>query len=184
MDCARIEPLLVDFHFGYVGRGDAPHPDYEAVAAHLHACPACLSSYLALKRDVDYGAADPARPGPERRESLRAAVAAEFRPSIFNRIGGFLAAPTPRYQLAGALALGLLVAAFGVLHPVHGPGGAQTGVLATQLPGPSQPGPGLTAAPSEAPHLILTEETYELSRPRRNRMVDTARPMPASLTFY
>lgn len=184
MDCARIEPLLVDFHFGYVGRGDAPHPDYEAVAEHLHACPSCLASYLALKRDVDYGAADPARPRPGRREALRAAVAAEFRPSLRSRIGGFLAAPAPRYQLAGALAVGLLIAVFGVLHPVHGPGGG--GVLATHVPGPgpTQPGPGLEAAPSEAPQLILTEETYELSRPRRNRMVDTARPMPASLTFY
>ena len=180
MDCGRIEPLLIDFHFGYVGHGEAPHPGYEVVAAHLRGCASCLSTYLDLKRDVDYGAASPARLPEPRRKSLRDAVAAEFRPSLLHRATGWLAAPSPRYQLAAALGIVLLIggAAIGLRGTTPAPGLARSG--ARSVTG-IDPADATGVAP---PPALLTQSQYEAAWPHRLRTIDTARERPASLTFY
>lgn len=73
MSCNDISPELVAYHFGVVTAQTRP-----AVEEHLLACPSCLRSYLALKREIET-AESQERPSPAARRRLRQAVARELR---------------------------------------------------------------------------------------------------------
>lgn len=72
MSCEAVQRELVGFQFGEVA--GAARAELEG---HLVACPACLRSYLALKRGVELAEAEPA-PSAGFRARLRGAVAAEL----------------------------------------------------------------------------------------------------------
>jgi len=72
MSCSRTEAQLVAFHFGEVSdevRGE--------VEQHLLGCRACLEGFLALKRGIELGEAEP-RPSATARARLRSAVAQQL----------------------------------------------------------------------------------------------------------
>ena len=72
MNCHRIQPELVAYHFGVVS--DETRSDVEG---HLLRCPECLESFLALKREIETAESGPC-PSPAARERLRRAVTQEL----------------------------------------------------------------------------------------------------------
>ncbi len=76
MNCESIEPELVSYHFGLL-EGDAR----EAVEKHLTVCPACVRAFVGLKRAIEVGEAEAARPSNAARARLRRAVAREVNPT-------------------------------------------------------------------------------------------------------
>lgn len=95
MTCASIRSELVGFHFGVID--EAPRTEVER---HLATCPACLSEFLSLKRDVELSASAEERPRAQVKSKLRAAVAQEL---------GLVAGPPVWWQRP--LAFGLAAAA-------------------------------------------------------------------------
>jgi len=71
MNCEKIRPELVAFHFGTVS-DDARRE----VEAHLVGCPACLREYFEIKTEIETAAAVE-RPSPSARARLRRAVLRE-----------------------------------------------------------------------------------------------------------
>ena len=72
MTCENMPPELLAFHLGAIdpaSRGE--------VESHLLVCPACLRSYLALKRSLEEDDGTPA-PSAAARERLRRAVVEEL----------------------------------------------------------------------------------------------------------
>ncbi len=96
MSCDRVEPELVAYHFGTID------PEArQAVEEHLPSCASCLREFIALKRNMETGEAEPP-PSRQARERLRLAVARELSAS----------APAPSWRwwerplaLGGALAV-------------------------------------------------------------------------------
>lgn len=120
MTCETMEPELVAYHFGTV--------DPEARAAvedHLVGCAACLRSFVALKRDIETGEAEPA-PSKASRDRLRLAVMHELHPSSPARPWRWWERPLA-FGLAGAA----VFAAFVTVYEVSvGPGAAPWSVSA------------------------------------------------------
>jgi predicted anti-sigma-YlaC factor YlaD len=104
MDCRLIQPHLVAYHFGTAGAEERRDVD-----AHLVTCRACLSAYLEIKRHAEVPGDE--EPGDALLARLRADVAREIRPTVVARVQRWLAGPVPRYRVASAAALVLLVAA-------------------------------------------------------------------------
>lgn len=105
MSCSRIEPELVTFHFGLIQRDARAE-----VEAHLASCPACLATFLTLKRDIEESAESSestARPSELTRARIRASVAAEVAARAASR-------PRRRWEapLAYAVASAAVVVAF------------------------------------------------------------------------
>jgi len=98
MTCASIRNELVGFHFGVIE--EAPRVEVER---HLATCSACLTEFLALKRDVELAASTEERPRAQVKSKLRAAVAQEL---------GLVAGPQAWWQRP--LAFGLAAAAVSV----------------------------------------------------------------------
>ncbi len=72
MSCDTVKPELVAYHFGTID------PEArKAVEAHLPGCGDCLREFIALKRDMETGEAEPL-PSRAARERLRLAVAREL----------------------------------------------------------------------------------------------------------
>jgi hypothetical protein len=106
MDCSVVEADLIAYQLATC--------DDEARAqidAHLLGCTPCLRAYLALKHHVERGATLDARPSDAARARLRAAVAAEFQPTLATRAARALRRPIPLYQSLAAAAVIVLVAA-------------------------------------------------------------------------
>jgi hypothetical protein len=135
------------------------------VYTHLVACHNCSRRYLELKRAIDSGAALGARPSEVTRARLRALVRAEFRPTLIQRTRQWLGRPVPRYQVAMAASLLLLISA-GAVVGLRGQGAAEAPLLAQQ-PATREHRPRIAQA---------LHHDYE--------QVDTARPMAVSLTYY
>ena len=91
MNCERIQPELVTYHFGLID--DGPRRELEE---HLVSCPDCLRSFLALKRDIETAESGP-RPS--------AAVLERLRISARRELG--LSEPRPWSWWERALAFGL-----------------------------------------------------------------------------
>jgi anti-sigma factor RsiW len=73
MSCETVEPELVAYHFGTL------EPEVrQAVEDHLLGCVSCLREFMALKRNMETGEAEPP-PSQAARERLRLAVARELR---------------------------------------------------------------------------------------------------------
>jgi anti-sigma factor RsiW len=113
MDCARMN--LFGYHFG---TADAEERDL--VEGHLVSCPACVASYVALKRRTDLRVDD--RPSPELRARLRRDVAKAFPRSRTTQLVGWLARPVPLYKgaLAAAFAFAALLLASSMLRSPAG----------------------------------------------------------------
>ena len=162
MNCADIDNALIDYHFAQ-GKAEA----LEEVYAHLLDCHSCSRRYLELKRAIDSGAALGARPSPLVRARLRKLVRAEFRPSLVQRTRLWLGRPVPRYQVAMAASMLLLVAAGAVLG-LRGQGESGAPLLVNQL------------RPTERRSMGRIAQALH----RDYEQVDTARPMAVSLTYY
>ena len=73
MSCDTVKPELVAYHFGTL------EPEVrKAVEEHLPSCGNCLREFIALKRDMETGEAEPL-PSRAARERLRLAVARELQ---------------------------------------------------------------------------------------------------------
>jgi hypothetical protein len=72
MNCERIQPDLVVYHFGVIE--DGPRREVEE---HLVCCPDCLRSFLALKRDIETAGSAP-RPSPAVLGRLRVSASREL----------------------------------------------------------------------------------------------------------
>lgn len=102
MSCSRIEPELVAYHFGVLERSTRGE-----VESHLAACPTCLASFFALKRDIEESVDSDERPSELARARIRASVAAEVAKRQPHRARRRWEAP-----LAYAVASAAVVAAF------------------------------------------------------------------------
>ena len=105
MDCSVISADLIAYHFATCDDDARARID-----AHLLGCTECLRAYLAIKHHTDRGTSLDARPSDAARARLRAAVAAEFRPSLGARAARALRRPIPLYQSLAAAAAVVLVA--------------------------------------------------------------------------
>lgn len=107
MNHDECQALLIDHHFGELD--EARH---RAVAAHLSTCATCALEFCRLRADLEgiesLGAEAPSASVKAR---LRERVAAEFPPSLFERLGNLLGVRVPIYQPALALALILVLVA-------------------------------------------------------------------------
>lgn len=162
MNCADIESTLIDYHFA-IGTAE----QLAVVHAHLRDCQDCARRYLDLKQAIDGGAALGVRPSALVRARLRATVRAEFRPTLGQRTRQWLGRPVPRYQVAVAASLLLLLAAGAVLGR-RGQAGTGDPVLARQQ------------------DRIESRALGRVDQALRHdyEQVDSARPMAVSLTYY
>jgi anti-sigma factor RsiW len=135
MNCERIRPELVGYHFGVIEEDLR-----REVEEHLVNCSDCLQNFLALKRDIETAESGP-RPSPAVRDRLRASVLRE------------LALPEPRrwswwerplaFGFAGVVTL---VAMIAVTFLARGPGTPPHGLVdppTTTIPASLQPPRGL-----------------------------------------
>ncbi len=106
MDCSVISADLIAYHFATCDDDARARID-----AHLLGCTECLRAYLAIKHHTDRGTSLDARPSDAARARLRAAVAAEFQPSLGARAARALRRPIPLYQSLAAAAAVVFVAA-------------------------------------------------------------------------
>ena len=119
MTCESIEPELVAYHFGLL-EGDAR----DAVESHLATCPSCVRAFVALKRAIEVGEADPARPSRAARDRLRRAVAREVNPVAPRR--------TWERPVAFAIAASVVLAATATTRAItSGPGAPPYSVIST-----------------------------------------------------
>ena len=162
MNCAEIESTLIDYHFA-----QGTTAELEAVHGHLMQCQSCARGYLELKHAIDGGAALGVRPSGQTRARLRALVSAEFRPTLRQRTRQWLGRPVPRYQVAMAASMLLLIAAGAVLG----------------LRGQAGPGASVLARRQD---LVESRALGRIDQALRHdyEQVDTARPMAVSLTYY
>jgi hypothetical protein len=72
MSCHEFQADLVGYHFAVLS-ADARR----ALEAHVVECPACIRTYIAIKRDLEL-ADDGPRPSEQARARLRASMAAEL----------------------------------------------------------------------------------------------------------
>ena len=127
MNCDRVTPELVAYHFGEVS------PETRAgLETHLLSCSSCLQAFLCVKRDIETGQLGP-RPSPQARSRLRQAVAVELGVAKSSRAWSWWERP-----LAFGLAASAVLAAT-----------ATTRVL-TSTPG-SPPYSLTTSSPSSSP---------------------------------
>jgi len=145
MDCALISEQLIGYHFA-----TCDEQERTLVEQHLLACNDCLRAYLALKRDIERGAARGERPSDATRQRLRERVAAAFPPPQPSRAAAPAASSSAvvararlwsvRIPLYQGLAAALLAAGLALLVPtlVHGrpdPSGGDA-VIDTRRPVP------------------------------------------------
>jgi anti-sigma factor RsiW len=108
MDCRMIQEEL----FAYA-LGTSSEDDRDGVDEHMLSCTACLRAYLRLKRHVERGGQQAARPSAETRLRVRADVAALVRPRGVARVRRWLGRPIPLYQglAVAAVAAGIAIGA-------------------------------------------------------------------------
>jgi len=130
MDCELIQAELVPFHFG--GLAETTRTEVEE---HLLGCPACLRSFLALKRELETAQAGP-RPSETARARLRRAVGKELATRASAREESWWRRPLA-FGFAAAAGMAVVVAVVSVrgqlqhLAELSDPSG---------IPGPSKPG--------------------------------------------
>ncbi len=112
MNCERIQPELISYHFGVVENGLR-----REIEEHLVACPDCLRSFLALKREIETAESRP-RPSPAVRHRLRVSAAREL--GLEPRPWSWWERPLA-FGFAGAVTL---VAIMQVIGSTNGPVGA------------------------------------------------------------
>lgn len=127
MTCETIQPELAGYHFGALE--DAARRQVEA---HLVECPACVRSFVALKREIET-AESGARPSPGVRDRVRQAVAREL--GIRPRPWAWWERPLA-FGFAGAA---VMVAVLAVNSLVTGPGAPPYG--AAERPAAVEPAP-------------------------------------------
>jgi len=156
MNCADFLEGLVDYHFAAESQDRR-----EANRAHLAVCGECAQQYFDLKHDIDSGAAQGERPSGEARARLHGEVATLFGQGLFGRsygaIGGWLAAPTPRYRMGAVMVAAAMVVA---------------------LLWPSRPP---NTPPLDAPSDYETKEAQLYPMERRKDRAYVPRAMPASI---
>jgi hypothetical protein len=104
MGCGLIQRTLVAYYFG-----TADPAARDATDAHLVTCTSCLGAFLEIKRHAE--AAPEEEPSDALFTRLRADIAAAVRPPPLRRVRAWITRPVPRYQLASAAAILLVLAA-------------------------------------------------------------------------
>ena len=123
MNCERIEPELVGYHFGVIE--DGPRREVEE---HLVRCPDCLQSFLALKREIETAESGP-RPSPTLRDRVRVSVARELGIGQARR-WSWWERPLA-FGFAGAVTLAMMIA---VTNLIREPGTPPHGLVNSRVP--------------------------------------------------